>query len=225
VESHHFDALVRAFGTRSTRRAVLGIISALGLADALGWVDDAEAKQRKRKKKKTCKSGTKKCGKTCIPESHCCSADDCGACESCLNGTCGAGCEAGQECQGGQCRCTTTSCVGCCDGDVCQGATEDHCGIFGEPCIACVFAHVCENGSCVCPGGWFETHGVCGPVPNCARDGNACTAHGQCCSGFCVGGSCTCSGTDQGCLFDAECCSGLHCVGSVCGACPSHLCA
>jgi streptogramin lyase len=141
-----------------------------------------------------CVAGQKPCNGVCIPEADCCTASDCGECESCQSGTCVPGCETGQECVSGTCRCTTTSCSGCCDDDeTCQAGNDpDVCGADGETCIECPANESCPDGACICE----APHVVCGGDcvnPNtddnhCGRCDNACVGSATCESGACAAG-------------------------------------
>lgn len=83
-------------------------------------------------------------GPTCSPERG---ADRCvgGQCQ------CGAGpaCGAGLQCDNGVCRCTATSCAGCCSGNQClSGDTSQACGGRGATCVKCQSNSVCVEGAC-----------------------------------------------------------------------------
>jgi len=84
---------------------------------------------------------------TCLPQGVCgCGTDPactwpqvdrCGAQGQCQCGA-GAACGPGQQCMGGQCRCTPDSCVGCCEGNVCKpGGERRECGRGGQACRRC----------------------------------------------------------------------------------------
>ncbi|MCP3136239.1 hypothetical protein [Pyxidicoccus xibeiensis] len=63
--------------------------------------------------------------------------------DRCTNGECKCGssgpCGPGQECVGGTCRCTPTSCPsGCCAGNTCEpGNEQSKCGTRGQACNQC----------------------------------------------------------------------------------------
>ncbi len=62
--------------------------------------------------------------------------------DRCEGGQCKCGgsspCGPGQECVDGTCRCTPSSCSGCCSGNTCEpGNTKDKCGKGGEACRKC----------------------------------------------------------------------------------------
>jgi hypothetical protein len=141
VDALQFDRLIRTLGTPS-RRGLSRSLGGLFLAGPLGLISgfvNAEAKKKKRKKK--CKGGKKKCGKRCIPKTDCCVDADCPA-------------GSGQICQDGNCACPSGEET--CDG-LCVDLETD-----GANCGSCGFA--CETGECVhgvctclvqndCPGG------------------------------------------------------------------------
>jgi hypothetical protein len=108
VESAPFDQLSRLVGQGATRRALLELAAALGLSPLL-----VDAKKRRKKNKKKCKGGTKKCGKRCIPSNQCCRHGDCpAAAPRCCQGACltvecctSADCRGGKTCPDGTCAC------------------------------------------------------------------------------------------------------------------------
>jgi hypothetical protein len=123
VDAGRFDALVRALTEAVTRRAALGLTFSGALGLSLGLADT----EAKKKRKKKCKGGKKKCGKKCIPKTACC-----------------GGCSDGQICQTGACVCPTECCADadcpsgsgeiCEDGAcVCPSGQEDSGGVCGTP--------------------------------------------------------------------------------------------
>lgn len=140
MDEARFDTLARSIGVGS-RRTWLQLLagSVVGGLVAQNRVTDSLA--RKRKKKKKCKAGTRKCGKKCIAPGSCCSADECGAGGACVDGICFCG--AGLQLCRGKC----ISANACCDVNDCDP---------GKVCLS--------NGSCatVCtfPGG-AECNMVC----------------------------------------------------------------
>jgi hypothetical protein len=91
-----------------TRRA-FGVAAGGLAANILGLT--ASAKKKKRKKK--CKGGKRKCGKKCIPKANCCTDADCGGGATCQDGTC--------LCPNGERECEGT-CIPddiCCPGEAC----------------------------------------------------------------------------------------------------------
>jgi hypothetical protein len=101
VDDFRIDALTRVLGGVRSRRALLGLVAALGL----GRLDHADAKKKRKKRKKK----KKPCAKTCA---GCCTRKACkagtsaAACGS--DGETCAACDAGQTCQDG--RCVTLPC-------------------------------------------------------------------------------------------------------------------
>src|SRR5262249_22171238 len=89
-------------------------------------------------------------------------------------GGCMTMCASGQACVAGHCKCTTTSCSGCCAGDDCKpGSQMDSCGAGGGMCQTCVSA--CVNGGCSgCSAGMTETL----PCGNCGMKVRACDGSG-----------------------------------------------
>lgn len=79
-------------------------------------------------------------------------APDRGA-DRCVDGECRCGnsgpCGAGLQCDNGMCRCTSTSCAGCCAGNEClSGVTPQACGSGGAACSRCSGNTPCEQGVC-----------------------------------------------------------------------------
>jgi hypothetical protein len=128
VDATRFNVLVRWLRAGATRRDFTLVVSAIpfaGQPTPLIALNYAEA--RKKPKKKRCK-GQRKCGKTCILKSACCTDADCAAGELCLaNRSCAITCPNGQDdCPFG-CLCQSG------DGlDLCNGPTEDVCA--GQAC-------------------------------------------------------------------------------------------
>jgi hypothetical protein len=167
MDSVQFDRLAHIVSTIRSRRTTLAAL-ACGVFGAgfLALLDDAEAKKKhKRKnKRKKCKSGTKKCGKKCIPVASCCSSADCGQGGTCATGIChcpsgfkgcngsciaesdccGA-CRGETICVGGECVCPDHSPFAC-PGDVC--VISDQCCDPSE----CPNPQECSEGLCLCPG-------------------------------------------------------------------------
>jgi len=152
------------------------------------------------------------CAVDCVGRG-CCSGNDCvdvgpgapacngvaaQACESCgigadgcdIQGVCSCGqeaaCSDGQECIGGVCQCTATSCPnGCCDNqEVCQNTMDNvTCGIAGATCTGCKDGQRCDVGACVCdevscPEGCCTDEGLCIPA---GSPGNDCAVNGGVC--------------------------------------------
>lgn len=167
LDVDRFDALVHAIGNMASRRAALG--GALGaifvvLAARLG-IDNAAA--RKKRKKRKCKGGRKRCGRKCILKTECCRGCSgglqcCnGACKDLLSdgvncGGCGIVCETG-ECVHGACTCASSDdCPG--SGCTCSSRLEGGAACRGPllsstPCDGdetCPLATFCTFGSELC---------------------------------------------------------------------------
>jgi hypothetical protein len=159
MDADHFDHLSRSFSTLLTRRTLTGLLG-LGVAILPPF---AAAKKRRKKKKTKCGSGTKKCGRTCIPATGCCSSSECGANGTCVGNICR--CNSGfKDCDGecipeDQC-CTDDDCAAneTCDSGACvcraEQVCEDVCCPLGEFCVGdvCQGAGTCEVGENVCKG-------------------------------------------------------------------------
>lgn len=154
MDGHRFDALVRSFAGRRTRRRVLGglvgsALGAIGLGGALAaarrgpdracrktveCVDGARCLADARGRLTCrCNAGLKACGERCIPAAACCGDKECaGLTTPCARGVCGEGqCQAipfknGRTCPTGVC--CNGGCVACCNGvgncGPCQAATD-----------------------------------------------------------------------------------------------------
>ncbi len=159
MEADRFDDITRALSEPPSRRGIARALAGLslvgGVSALLGPADAwARKKGKGKKKKKKCKSGTKKCGKTCISATSCCSAADCSSGGACAGGTCVCAigfrscqvgciptsncctdgeCGAGERCQDGSCVVLTPFCAGkdfCTAGTaVCQSSGSE-CGCF-----------------------------------------------------------------------------------------------
>ncbi len=147
MDSARFDDLIRNLAACRSRRATLAALTN-GLVGAgfLALLDDAEARNRKKrkrknKKKKKCKSGTKKCGKQCIPNRACC-----GDCPGANPGgtSCGQDGDCGpqQNCIDGNCICSNPLAINC--GALCCNSDSEVCE-FGNSTPTCIPA---SGGSC-----------------------------------------------------------------------------
>jgi hypothetical protein len=113
-------------------------------------LNDAAAR-KKRRKRKRCKNGTKKCDRRCIPQTQCCGG--CGEDQRCCAGTC-AGCCANEDCPvdapcvDGVCDCPTAGDVAC--GNICTDLATDpgNCGACENACNT----GNCDRGACECEG-------------------------------------------------------------------------
>jgi hypothetical protein len=185
MDEEHFDRVIRSLTNPTARRSALaGCLSAI-LASALARFEDesVEAKKRRRRKRqKTCPTGTKTCGKTCIAVAECCGG--CPADQQCCNGSCigsteCCGCRAGQQC-----------CAGTCTDLATDGA---NCGACGRSCAD----GGCVNGACTCNGG----------SSLCPGSGCACGGRLQGNPPACFGGV-----TNTPCDEDADCPLGTFCL-------------
>lgn len=130
MDANHFDNVARALASGSRRRfgQALGWLALGGSAAFLLPGPEGEAK---RKKKKKCKRGTKKCGKKCIPATQCCPPFGCGMGAECVNGAC--------RCYPGWKQC----------GAIC---IQDHQCCTDADCVDSLFGHTCKEHTCTCSG-------------------------------------------------------------------------
>lgn len=159
MNGRHVDGLLRALA--SPRRSLLGggaatLVAWLGIADAVA----KKKKKRKKRKKKKCKGRKKKCGKRCISAALCCTNNECGTGNLCVEGQCISG-------------------LGACliGADICEGTGGGDCGATGLACT-CVTA---TNGQTRCASNSFPAS-VCG---DCAED-SSCASFGL--GAFCAQG-------------------------------------
>jgi hypothetical protein len=165
----HFDALIRSFAVSSQRRQLLRrVAAALGVATAANLSARAPA-LAKKKKKKTCKKGRKRCGRKCVDIKN--DAKNCGGCGNTCLGT-GTICSRG-KCLVATCPAGASTCrppLHVCGTDV-DFDTVCHCATRFDGTT------VCTRGSVGCP------------VEDCNSDedcsiGEACVdATGKFCSG------------------------------------------
>jgi hypothetical protein len=227
MDADHFDAFILSLDSAIPRRVALAGALGTGLAGLLMrfGVDIVEA--RKRKKKKKCKGGKKKCGKQCrdlqSDPLHC--------------GSCGNDCDGGHGCAAGNCSCP-------------EG--EKDCGEACIPQVACCSdadcgdGGTCVDGTCICP----AEKELCGETcvdlatdgANCGACDTACNTNG-CVNGFCTcqsqadcnGCSCAlrledaeiaCTGapTTQSCSVDANCPARSFCRDTINGGLCSEPC-
>jgi len=183
---------------RSTlRRLARGVFTTLLLG--------AAGEQGAAKKRKKCKKGKKKCGRTCITQTACCTdgAPGCPAYSTCTNGQCL--CNQGLR----QCGSDCIPKAACC--------TDAECGAV--PCIA----HTCDcNGrgdGTACGGGRQCSGGECDKAPACTAGFEMCTFDAECCGVQCLPAFgtklCTCSPAGKPC-HSKDCCGGSTCIGFVC---------
>jgi hypothetical protein len=229
MDADRFDQLARSLTEGATRRGIARALGGLSLTAMLGpllGLADAEAKKKKGKNKnknknKKCKGGKKKCGKTCIPSSNCCTTADCDAGEACTNGACRQGCVPaceGKECGSDGCE---GSCGSCEADESCQNGTctpPNPCE--GEPDLTvCGEWTLCDSPRGVC--GDFCSGGVCEQIPTCNGSTDSCGVKccdpaGASCMSFPDPNACGCSSVDYPCYMSSDCCSPGVCVGFVC---------
>ena len=147
MDADHFNTLARSL-TATSRRRVLGMLSAVGLSTLmplLPLADEAAARRKKKKKKKK-KSGTTATTTAPPPAPSGCPAGQ----RTCPDGRCvpGNGCCASTECGEGFC---------CPSSDVC------HPGICVSSGFECGSERGAANCDCTCCGGFDGTpqNGVC----------------------------------------------------------------
>ncbi|MBI3184236.1 MAG: PPC domain-containing protein [Myxococcales bacterium] len=135
-----------------------------------------------------------------------CTGTDGGCSAGVLDSACGTGGMKCQVCQNG----STCNGAGVCSGGTCTGCRsplggcevgnqKSLCGSGGASCQTCTGTKVCQNGSCVEPGGTDA---------GCKSFGAGCLTGGECCSGYCNASTLTCdrppvdggldAGTDAG---------------------------
>jgi hypothetical protein len=151
-----------------SRRLTLRRLVQSGFTALLLPFERERAAARKKKRKK-CKNGHKRCHRKCIPATACCTDAECGT-VPCLAHNC--------DCTG---RADSTDCGGGrqCSGNVC--ATPPACLGFGETCVDDVD---CCGLSCV-------SVPMLGHLCTCSSGGRSCQGAGDCCSGLtCVGFVC-----------------------------------
>ncbi len=231
MEEARFDRLVRAVADRTSRRGLIGLLSAVPIVGGLTGVlspQDAGAKDRRRRRKQRHKRrknrGKRKKG--CTPKSHarvcagkcgpvksrqtCGKAVDCGSCD------CSPSCGECFTCQG-----ATGTCVPATAGTPCGDAATCADGVL-QPRSRCNGRGVCEAAEPV----------SCAPYAQCAGDACAttCAGAGDCVDGsFCDEGKCVGDLPNGGvCALAGQCQSGF-CVDGVCcnSACDAacHSCA
>jgi hypothetical protein len=147
MDGNHFDGLIRA--AMQSRRTVLGGTLAT-IVGVTGQVD-GEAKRRRKR----CRSPKVKCGKKCLPASSCCTAADCGACQTCSGKRCvvapaGTACGVGGECNGTAC--IREGSFGCTAArDFCAGEAVTACPRSQTPDATCFMQDgdaLCGTGKC-----------------------------------------------------------------------------
>jgi hypothetical protein len=145
-------ALLSRFTQRPTRRGIALIAAGVASGGLLPRLRLLDADARKKKKKR-CKGGKKKCGKKCVDlqtsTAHCgVCGNACAESEVCLDGVCG--CAAGDKPCGDVC-CTIGSCID----DACCPDTQtcgDTCCAAGQICADSIIG-LCVVGQGTCPAG------------------------------------------------------------------------
>jgi hypothetical protein len=145
MDQHQFDRLARSVSSYTSRRKVLGLLSASAM---LGLPPRRAVAAQDAQPATLCGDGQTDCpGSGCVD--LCCNNDHCGAC--------GNACTGGFTCFEGVCDCPSGLC--CAEGEV----------LCGETCVATC----CDNNNCgacgnVCTGGLTCFEGVCDcPSGNC----------------------------------------------------------
>lgn len=178
MDAGRFDAAVRSLAGAVPRRTLLAAGVAVGVfaAGELA-VDDVLGKKKKKKK---CKGGKRKCGKTCIEADACCVDTDCRELAQCVSGecVCGTGLKLCDD------ACIPNS--ACCKSSDCPANAT------------------CISGACDCN----ESLTLCGNAcVNLLTDPGNCRACGQICpTGVCLGGFCTCASFAQDCSTSCSSC-------------------
>jgi hypothetical protein len=153
VDAGRFDDLLRSLFESPTRRGIGRTLAGLTLGGMLGKSALADVEARKKKRRKKCKGGKKKCGKKCRDLQ----SDP-------LNcGSCGNRCDDDMVCRDGECVCPEgeTECGDTCcpSGQICADGqcADDPC----PPEFICPLAQACVNGACVCPAGETACENAC----------------------------------------------------------------
>lgn len=171
-------------------------------------------------------------GATCTNgDTRACDAG-CQSSQTCANGAwgaCSAPCGSGLSCEAGACKCTPTSCAGCCEGDVCKsGLSDGQCGAAGSACAGCPAGQHCDAGACegcnplTCASGCCSGKTCNAPsVMHCGGDGGVCAACDPIRANVCDAGRC-------GCGAGAACAAGQSCDAGACTcdptSCPAGCC-
>lgn len=174
MEDWRFDQLATQWGRSLDRRRIGQLLALIGFGGFLRQSEPARAK----KKKKKCKAGTIKCGKSCVdPRTN---ALNCGGC--------GTRCGNGRACVKGKCQ------TGCPQEQILCGALcvdprndDDHCG---DCATACQGELTCSDGHCGCDSGARCGDECCGANETC--QGSTCVPVGcganqrSCGGGVCI---------------------------------------
>lgn len=203
-----FDRFAQQFALALTRRRLAAALLGLGLAGPTR-PPVVEAGKKRKKKPKSCKKGTVKCGKHCVNTRT--NARHCGGCNrpcgidvACVDGEC----QVHSGCSGGEILCNG----GCVD----PRDNDEHCGQCDHPCQD---ALTCIDGSCGCASGHkcgtacvdtqFDNE-HCGECNHACGGGKRCQG-GQCVATGCAPGERNCGGglcvpdDDEHCCTESDC--------------------
>jgi hypothetical protein len=140
MDADRFDSLSRSLSTVASRRFVVGLslggaFTALPLAGHDAW-------GKRKKRKKPCPNGAKRCGCACVPNDACCPACTTGF--TCLsNGSCGRACSATCPAECGGCNGNIEGQAFC----LAPGGCEN----IGDDCTSmadCPQGYQCQLNSC-----------------------------------------------------------------------------
>ncbi|MFN8663138.1 MAG: hypothetical protein U0075_14720 [Thermomicrobiales bacterium] len=222
MDLDRLDAVARSLASAGSRRSLLGMLAAVPVAGGLLArlaPEDAEAKERRRRRKqrhkrrknpgRNKKKGCKPRGRGKVCAGRCglvTNRQTCGKTVDCGSCACPEPCGACLICQ------TGPNTVGACvpdpaqDGQVCAGGVCD-----GGACVACSASNPCPSGCCDpatgtcvadCPSCQICDSGVCAADPSLQRQ--VCAGSGAttsiCCNGVCCDGCCDGEGTCGACL-------------------------
>ncbi|MCA9859779.1 MAG: hypothetical protein KC438_08660, partial [Thermomicrobiales bacterium] len=158
-----------------------------------------------------CEGDTPKCcaGDTCIPESGCCSDEECPGCQTCQGHICvddNTQCAGCLDCANAQC---VTNNANCADGNAC---TQDICATDGN----CSNPFYCSSDSC-CDDGNACTHNVCDTGSGVCSYNFDCRLGSGCCNGNPAGPDCNSAGQCfTNCSDIGESCSSRPCCSGDC---------
>lgn len=157
-----------------------------------------------------CAAGTKACAGECIPESHCCTSDDCSFChrEVCNEGTCqcppgwdrDAQGICGQVPRNGDCTATylTTIANDCCSGTVAAPTLPGQAATCVPGATTCL-----SDGDCVpnyhCAGYQCTPAYLATVNATCNQFAGKCTQNSECPTNFCDNGYCAKCTADSNC--------------------------
>ena len=167
MDGTSFDTLTKQLAGLSSRRALGAALSAAVLGVYLVWdgqPDSLAAKRKRRKKRRACPRGEKRCGGVCR---QCCAVEDCG----------GTLTDAGLACAEGECVCTSggtrrcpsnskwaSDCGHCCSDSECPGLAACVVRFVGPPECFCGTGFTCD-GVCIpqdCDDNCFQTCNTAG---------------------------------------------------------------